>query len=618
LYRGTGYTSTNPPFVIFDDPLSYSNIPLIYSSPSSGIGTQAMVDIVVGQGSSIIDFEITNTGYSYGEGDVLTVPTGGTTGIPTTSGFNNNKFQITIQKTFSDKFSGWSIGELQVFDNIENLFDGETVAFPLTVANNPTSIRSSKGSNIVVQDTLLIFVNDILQVPGSGYIFNGGSLITFTEAPKVGDTCKILFYRGSGSIDVIDRNILETVKIGDELTIGYDSILSQQPSLQEDTRTATLIKSTDLIETNPYFGPGNTNDENLLRPVTWCRQTEDKIINEKEIGKDRMLYEPVINPVAYLIQSVGIGSTVIYVDNLRPFFNAQNENDTSLDFQKNITFISQNNKISAAATAVVSVAGTISSIIISDGGGGYVSAPSVTIQSPVGLGTTQKASASSSITAGIVTTISVTGPGTGYTTPPVVLIEPPSTGTENSGVQTYEGDFGIIVGISTTSVGIASTGLIFDFLIPRNSFLRNSSITGVTGVTTISGIQTGYYFVINNSNIGYGVTSLNASGQVVGVGTTFLDGIYQVASVPIAQTSAPGVGVTYVAKVTTSISNYNGLLGIGYSSFFGDYSWGKIILTSRNEEISYNSYTNNGYSGISSGTIVKRTSPLKYSKYKYT
>ena len=195
------------------------------------------------------------------------------------------------------------------------------------------------------------------------------------------------------------------------------------------------------------------------------------------------------------------------------------------------------------------------------------------------------------------------------------MIEPPSIGTENSEVRTYEGDFGIIVGISTTSVGVASTGLIFDFLIPRNSFLRNSSITGVT---TISGIQTGYYFAINNSNIGYGVTSLNASGQVVGVGTTFLDGIYQVASVSIAQTSAPGVGVTYVAKVTTSISNYNGLLGIGYSSFFGDYSWGKITLSSRNEEISYNSYTNSGYSGISSGTIVKRTSPLKYSKYKYT
>jgi len=610
---GTGYTSTNPPIVVFDDPLSYSNIPLVYSSSStSGVGTQAKVDIVVGQAGNVIDFEITNLGYSYGQENILTVPIGGTTGIPTTSGFS--EFKITVQNTFSDKFAGWSIGELQVLDNIENLFDGDTVVFPLSVADNPISIRSSKGSNIIIQDTLLIFVNDILQVPGNGYVFEGGSLITFTEAPKVGDTCKIIFYKGSGDIDTIYRNILETVKVGDELTIGYDSFI-QDPSLQEDTRTATLIKSSDLVETNPYFGPGNTNDETFIRPVTWCRQTEDKIVNEKQIGKDRMLYEPIINPIAYLIQSVGIGSTVIYVDNLRPFFNAQNENNIALDFQNNITFISQDNKVSAAATAVVSTAGTISSIIISSGGSGYISAPSVSIQSPVGLGTTQTANATSSITAGIVTSISLTGPGTGYTTPPVVLIEPPSMGIESSVVQTYEGDFGIIIGISTISVGIASTGLIFDFFIPKNSFLRDSSVTGLAGVTTISNIKTGDYFAISNSNIGYGVTSLNASGGVVGVGTTFLDTIYQVASVSIAQTNAPGVGVTYVAKVTTSISNYNGLIGIGYSNFFGDYSWGKITLTSRNKEISYNSYTNNGYSGISSGTIVKRTSPLKYSNY---
>ena len=32
---GTGYTSTNPPELVFDDPLSYSNIPLEYSSSSS-------------------------------------------------------------------------------------------------------------------------------------------------------------------------------------------------------------------------------------------------------------------------------------------------------------------------------------------------------------------------------------------------------------------------------------------------------------------------------------------------------------------------------------------------------------------------------------------------------
>ena len=35
------------------------------------------------------------------------------------------------------------------------------------------------------------------------------------------DTIKILFYRGTGGADVIDRDVIETVKVGDDLTLGY-------------------------------------------------------------------------------------------------------------------------------------------------------------------------------------------------------------------------------------------------------------------------------------------------------------------------------------------------------------------------------------------------------------
>jgi len=349
---GIGYTSTNPPEVVFDSPLSYSDIPLVYSSTSTpGIGTAATIDVVVGQGSSVIDFEIRNTGYGYRENQILTVQVGGVSGIPTTSSPSFTEFQISIQSIFSDKFTGWSIGELQVFDDISDLFDGETTTFPLTIAGSLASVKAAKGSNINVQDLLLVFVNDILQVPGEGYLFeDGGSVITFTEPPKgeslgipgTNDKCKILFYRGTGSVDVIERNILETVKIGDKLVLGYDSpSIGQSSTLQEDDRTVTSILTTDLVNTNPYFGPGNTEDESLSRTITWCRQTEDKIIDEQEIAKDRMLYEPLITPSAYITKSVGIGSTVIYVDNLRPFFNPQNENNVSLSFQNSITLISQ-------------------------------------------------------------------------------------------------------------------------------------------------------------------------------------------------------------------------------------------------------------------------------------
>ena len=610
---GTGYTSSNPPYVIIDDPLSYSNLSLVYSSSSpTGLGSQATVDVVVGQGSSIIDFEIKNLGYGYGQGEILTVSIGGTVGIPTDPTKTYKEFQISIQNTISDKFTGWSIGELQVLDNVEDLFDGSRVTFPLRVAGSLISIRSARGSNINIQDNLLIFLNDVLQIPGSGYQFAGGSVITFTEAPKVGDLCKIIFYRGSGSIDVIERNVLETVKVGDDLTIGYDSSIGQPATLQQTERNVSSIDSTDLVKTIPYYGPGLVNNATTLRPVTWCRQTEDRIINEKEIGKDRILYEALIYPSSYLIQSVGIGSTVAFVDSIRPFFNPLNENDTTLNFQKDVIILSQDSKVSAAATAIVSAGGTISSIIISDGGSGYSSAPIVTIENSVGFGST--ATATSSITAGIVTSISITGPGTGYTSTnvPNVLIAPPSFSVEENTVVTYEGDFGIITGISTTTVGVASTGIVFDFVIPKDSPLRNSSITGFT---TISGITTGYYFVIHNSNVGQGVTSLDSNGSAVGVGSTFLDNVYQAVAVSIAQTSTPGLGVTYIAKVTASLTSYNGLSGIGFSNFYGEYSWGRVALGTREKEVSYNAYTINGYAGIATGTMIRRSSSLKYLNY---
>ena len=91
--------------------------------------------------------------------------------------------------------------------------------------------------------------------------------------------------------------------------------------------------------------------------------------------------------------------------------------------------------------------------------------------------------------------------------------------------------------------------------------------------------------------------------------------MYKAESVSIAQTDAVGFGLTYVAKVTVSVSDYNGLTGFGYSSFYGEFSWGKINLGPRSGIITHNAYTQNGVTGISTGTIVKRSRPLKYVNY---
>ena len=49
--------------------------------------TYATADIIVVQGSSVISFSINNSGYRYGVGEKLTISSGGTLGIPTTSDF---------------------------------------------------------------------------------------------------------------------------------------------------------------------------------------------------------------------------------------------------------------------------------------------------------------------------------------------------------------------------------------------------------------------------------------------------------------------------------------------------------------------------------------------------
>ena len=132
-----------------------------------------------------------------------------------------DEFQLTVQEVISDSFAGWTVGDFQVLDPLDSLFDGKTISFALNLNGAQQTIQSKPGSNIDVEVALLVFISDILQVPGDGYEFKGGSFITFKEPPKVGDTSKIIFYQGTGAVDVTNVDILETVKKGDEIKL-YD------------------------------------------------------------------------------------------------------------------------------------------------------------------------------------------------------------------------------------------------------------------------------------------------------------------------------------------------------------------------------------------------------------
>jgi hypothetical protein len=603
---GTGYTSINPPIVKFDDPLPYVDLPLQYMSPSSGVGTGGKVKVNVGLGSSVINLEVTNRGFGYRKGDVLTVSVGGTVGIPTINSPSYSTFKLSVDEIYNNKFAGWTFGELQIIDSIENLFNGIRKSFPVKIDNELKSIRARYGSPIDIKSTLLIFVNGILQIPGEGYKFTGSSFITFTEAPRAGYSCVVLFYRGTGSVDVVDVDVLETIKPGDIVKLNDDFGYS------ENERVVSSINSSDSINTIAYSGPGVSNDEAYTRPVKWCRQTEDLFIDQKEVTKNREIYEPIIEPSTNVIKTVGITSTIIFVENIRTFFDDQREN-TVLDYRNKFKIISQDEIRPAISTATVSIAGTIRTVTVLDGGKGYTSPPVVSFSTPIGLTTASRAYATATVTSGSISSITVTSPGTGYTAtmPPDVMVSNPTSAFENITASTIEGDFGIVTGVETTSVGVASTGLVFSLYIPQESALRNSSIVG--SAITISGIQTGYYFVLKNSFVGNGITSLDESGSIISIGTSFIDNVYRVADVSIAQTIVAGVGTTTVSRVTVSITN-NGIPGIGFTNIYGTYSWGRITVPQRTTSNMFTVY-NNGITGISTSPILKRVNPLKYKNY---
>jgi hypothetical protein len=629
---GTSYTNTNAPLIIFDSPLGYYDLPLIYSDQSAqGIGTGARVDLVVSRNSSIFEFEVRNAGYNYREGEILTIDTSEFVGIPTDQSKPFNEFQIVVNSVKNDEYSGWSIGDVQQLDPLDDLFDGIRTVFPLRFEGNRVSIVAKRGSNIDVEATLLIFINGVLQVPGRSYTFKGGSRIIFTEPPQKEYFSNILFYRGTKDIDVRFVDVIEPIEPGDTCRLTSDL-----PELNQDKRQIEEVISTDIIGTTPYSGPGITSDATLLRPITICRQTEDLYLNGSLIPKTRSSYEPLIIPNTNILQNIDKNSTEIFVENLKTFFD-NNVEDISNKDRSEIEIISQDNVLVGVATAVVSSAGSITSVNITNPGYGYTVTPQISISTPPessleGI----PAEVSLTISQGKITSAIVDNSGRGYdpNNPPYIIIESPKVDVENIINVQYEGDFGIIAGIANTIVGIGSTALQMDLYIDNQSFLKNSLVNPDISEDGTSGIGTNYFFVVSNSNIGLGITSLYSDGTPLSSTNLYFDNIFQVYDLEINQKDIIGAGVTSVVTITTLISSQfdltlplfdNDLLTFDNTrfkfdssstefSYFGNYSWGRISFDperSRKNPREFNSYYQNGYAGISTSAAIKRVAKLK-------
>ena len=719
---------TKPLDVLFDDPLNYSDIPLIYKQGTVGFGTGAKINLNVSQNTRIINFELTNFGYGYGSQEVLTVAIGGTVGIPTFVGITTfNHFELTVDKTYQSKFSGWNVGEFIVIDDISKFFNGRRRLFRMTVNQEVISFFAKANSGVNLQSNLIVFINDVLQTPGEGYTFTGGSTLRFSEAPKgalagfstTGDRVKLLVYTGTQSVDVKTVEVLPSLKVGDNVQLYSDN----DETFTQQQRLVLEISAADRIFTNNYGKEGVSLNELYSRPISWFKQTVDKIIGPDYIGKDRVYYEPQISPNTQIIESIGIQSTSVFVYNTRPLFDDPYEGISSEE-RSIIEIISNDVLISATASATIGVGGSVTNLILTNPGYGYTIAPDIIIQKPFNLGTPATASATigaggsiTSITVGTggtnyfygklgsvivsqqgtgfpplnvgqnifykaklktqsgigrgasadiqlslltfdINSVSITNSGANYKVgdilyvdtfnnvglgstyrnwalgspmkftvtsilPPPVLIAPPKRKIETVINVNYEGDYGIIVGVATTSCSGVTTCLKMelDMFIPLNSRIRKSLNISQTGIIT------GHLFNVNESIFGISTqTSLRKNGSILGISSQFIDMTFECVDWYTKQkVIPPGIsGLASTIGITTTIKTIvvqlldnppNNIVGFGTTSFYGNYSWGKINMPVRINPISFPAYHQTKQSGISSNATIRRQSTLKYLGY---
>ena len=565
---GTGYTN---PTIEIPQP-SYENLEIIGVSrlgigatTETGTGLLISVDVgassTTGIGSTLFEvssFDITRSGYGFKVGDVFK-PVGLVTdrNIPSLA----SDFELTVLDVYSDKLSSWEFGEFDFIDPITDLQDGNRTRFPLSYngqllsfeinANDPDS------SLIDLNALLLIFVNGVLQTPQESYIFEGGTSFTFNVAPEPEDNISIFFYKGTSGSDSVTVSIVETVKEGDLVQVLKNNEYSG--TVDQNIRTIYNIATSDKIETNLYVDAGI--DQTNFKPLSWTKQKVDKFINGETVYKTRDSIESLVYPTARIIKDLSTSDTEIFVDDAQ-FFNYE-ENTSSLIISSfGGLIVSGTSPVAAGLTAIVSAAGTIQSLSITNAGSGYVgSAITVSISAPpsVGVGVGTTATATATLTNGQVTSTTIVNSGFGYlqSAPPQVLAPLPSFIKEDvNSITTVEGFSGIVTGITTTS-GTSGNPLALKFFLNSSSFV---------------GLETGYPLYIFDTSVGSGVTSIDSSDiALVGIGTTFLDNVYYIHSITSSGSNS---------EIITNVDSGSNIIGINTSGTtsqpIGKFSWGKL------------------------------------------
>ena len=385
FYYTGGGSVDKPIFLDFVEPDPYYNLPLNYIDGTTGIGTNATVDLRVNVDGDIREFNLTEEGIAYKVEDSLTVAgivTDPRVGILT-------EFRLNVIELDNDKFSGFYPGQFILFDDISKFFNSNRRKFTLSVTTGGTteilSLKTLAGSDMDITNNIFIYINDILQTPGTSYIFKGSRVI-FSEAPKSNSKCSVFYYRGSArDVETIEPPL--TVKAGDTVQIkeNKENIFD----IDQFERTGKRIVASDVLETFAYNSIGIDTNPVAERPLMWEKQKVDRVLSGVLVPKARPSLKSRVTPATRLIHKVDQQDGFIRVQNAFPLFS---EIDLVTQAERNAQIFEDEEITPGIVTSIVSTASSISDIVIVDGGSGYknivnptvnISASGITRQDPI-------------------------------------------------------------------------------------------------------------------------------------------------------------------------------------------------------------------------------------------
>ena len=537
----------------------------VSAAPTAGAGRSEYFEVS--------GYEITNQGYNFEEGDIIQV-----VGIPTAKGLVEpiEDFQLTVLDIFTDNFAAWNFGETDYIDSIKTLQDGERTQFPLQYKGEPLSFENNPNNEdsaaIELDAILLIYVNTVLQVPGESYFFDGGNTFQFSTAPFPQDDIDIYFYRGKRDVDSrIVTEVDESIRPGDQLQImksnKYNDNKTDDLTKTQFLRTVTEIASSDTVRTNIYFG---NNDLEILRErqVAWEKQKRDIFIYGEVAPKTRDSLESIIRPTVSIIRNVSNTDSVMFLSNAETLVYEEDVPGSSVvltNIQGLVirpTQYQYNPPVKfepANIRANVDNSGKVASLTILDSGAGYSTGTQITI----GISSTgDRAKIGSTILNpidGSIISVILSDNGSGYnqSNPPFVLIEEPQVDTEIlETIPIVQGFAGIVTGIQATTGSVGATKGI-------RVFYR------VDPTVVASELNAGYSVVLSGTPVGNGVETIgNNAATVVGLGTQFLDAVYEVRS---------NQNLGFTGFWDANVSNGTNLSGINVSgNNLGYFSWGRL------------------------------------------